>query len=96
LPFGLLGLLAVASVQVTAQSTPALVGSLLTTAVNWRPVAFPTAMEVLEGVGFRAIEIEDCVVVDEELPPQATRNRRAPSINDVIIRFVAATAGLLR
>ena len=80
-----------------AQSTPAFEESLLTTAVNWMPLLFPTITDVVDGAGFKAIEIAaDGVVEWEELPPQAVSNKLAPSMSDVRIFLLAATAGLLR
>jgi hypothetical protein len=82
-----------------AQSTPELLGSLLTTGVNAIPAVLPTDIVVVVGGGVSAIETAGCVVEVDELlllPPQAARKEIAPTkIIEVRIRRLAATADLL-
>jgi hypothetical protein len=80
-----------------AQSTPAFEESSFTTAVNWTPVVLPTIVVVVDGLGFRAMEIAAAGGVEwEELPPHAASHKLAPSMSDIRIVLLAATAGLLQ
>ena len=56
------------SEHVIAQSTPAFVGSLLTTGVNSIPLVLPTATVVVDGAGLSAIDMAAWAVwLDEVL-----------------------------
>src|ERR1700729_4138845 len=82
--------------QVTAQSTPELLGSLLTTGLNWIPAAFPTATDVTLGGGVRAIETPGTDWLEALLPllPHAARKQIATSRRNMEIRRLATTANL--
>jgi len=86
----------VLSAQVTAQSTPKLPESLLTTGVNLIPAVLPTGTDVLVGAGLRAIEtplawLEETLL----LLPHATKKPTAAAKGNVRIRRLAGTANLL-
>ena len=83
--------------QVTAQSTPLLEESLLTTGVNVIPVVLPTGMVEAAGGGLRAIETACGAAFGvEELEPllHPTRRDDATSKTPARISRLAATASL--
>lgn len=83
-------------VQVTAQSTPLLPGSLLTTGLNVIPVVLPTGTVDEAGGGFNAIETAGCVFGAEEPEPllHPTRREVANTKPPASIHRLAATASL--
>jgi len=86
----------VLSAQVTAQSTPSLPASLLTTGVNCIPVVLPTGTAVLVGAGFRAIETLPAWLEEPLLLlPHATKKQTAAAKRSVGTRRRATTANLL-
>ncbi|HEV2732778.1 MAG TPA: hypothetical protein VGV15_22325 [Terriglobales bacterium] len=84
--------------QVSAQSTPELAGSLLTTGVNWIPVVLPTGTLVVVGAGLRAIETPAGALLEDLLLPllHASEKEIADMIRNISIRRLTATAILLR
>jgi len=73
-----------------------LLGSLLTTGLNWIPVVFPTATDVTLGGGVRAMETPgaDWLEALLPLPPHAARKQIVPSKRNAEIHRLATMANL--